>query len=202
MDNKEFLKYYQNPQLLNSATLLKIKALTNEYPAFDTGWALWLRNLKNLEQGYDEKLQQTAIRIADRKWLKKFMEAQVEIPMEIAAVDYFQLAEYLSGNGHETTESPATEPSENMRLIEDFLQNPDSQRMETESTSTVDPEEIEKRSATDDDDIITETFAEILLSQNKFERAIDIFDKLSLKFPEKSIYFAARVKEVKKMMNF
>lgn len=199
MNSKELIKYYKNPWLLNSSTMLKIKALTEEYPAFDTAWALWLRNLKNLDQGYDQKLQQTAIRIKDRKWLKKFVEAQTDIPDEMAAVDYFQIAGYLPGGNDETQQAPAAEPSESMRLIENFLQNQE-QTIENENIPTISPEEIEERSAAGDD-IVTETFADILLSQNQFEPAIDIFNKLILKFPEKSTYFAARIEKVKELKN-
>lgn len=198
MNNKEFIKYYKNPWLLNSSTMLAIKALVEEYPAFDTAWALWLRNLKNLDQGYDQKLQQTAIRIKDRKWLKKFMEMQTAIPNEIVATDYLQIADYTPDDNDEILQPSAAELSESMRLIENFLQNQEP-NMETETAPTVDHKEIEERSAADDE-IVTETFADILLSQNKFESAIDIFSKLILKFPEKSTYFAARIEKVKEKM--
>jgi len=42
---------------------------------------------------------------------------------------------------------------------------------------------------------ITETFAKLLVAQKKFKQAIVIYEKLSLKFPSKSTYFAALIKE-------
>ncbi|MEG1635732.1 MAG: hypothetical protein RR277_06205 [Rikenellaceae bacterium] len=48
-----------------------------------------------------------------------------------------------------------------------------------------------------EEDIITEQFAKILLMQGHKERAIAIYKKLSLKFPEKSVYFANQLDQIK-----
>ncbi len=45
---------------------------------------------------------------------------------------------------------------------------------------------------------ITETFAKLLVAQQKYKQAISIYEKLSLKFPSKSTYFAALIKEAEK----
>ncbi|MGE5107570.1 MAG: hypothetical protein ACM3H8_08500, partial [Sphingobacteriales bacterium] len=46
-------------------------------------------------------------------------------------------------------------------------------------------------------DITTEAMAEVLLKQGKTEKAIDIYHKLSLLYPEKSAYFAAKIEQLK-----
>lgn len=45
-------------------------------------------------------------------------------------------------------------------------------------------------------DIATETLARIYAEQGHFQRAIKIYQQLMLKFPEKSRYFAAQIKNL------
>ncbi len=46
-------------------------------------------------------------------------------------------------------------------------------------------------------EILTEAMAEVLIKQNKREKAIEMFSKLSLINPAKSAYFAARIESIK-----
>ncbi|MEO6682583.1 MAG: hypothetical protein ABIN48_07130 [Ginsengibacter sp.] len=49
----------------------------------------------------------------------------------------------------------------------------------------------------EDAGILTESMAEVLLKQGKREKAIEMFEKLSLMNPSKSIYFAAKIESLK-----
>jgi hypothetical protein len=48
------------------------------------------------------------------------------------------------------------------------------------------------------ENIISETLAEILIKQGKKEKAIDVLKKLIWKFPQKKAYFAAQIEDLKK----
>jgi hypothetical protein len=50
----------------------------------------------------------------------------------------------------------------------------------------------------EDRETITETMAQVLLQQGKFEKAAEIYQKLALRVPEKSAYFAALAENTKK----
>ena len=45
--------------------------------------------------------------------------------------------------------------------------------------------------------VVTEAMAEVLVKQDKLEQAIEMYEKLSLNYPAKSAYFAARIESLK-----
>ncbi len=58
-----------------------------------------------------------------------------------------------------------------------------------------------KNNSIDDFTLISESLADIYAKQGLFENAIIMFEKLSLKYPEKNIYFANRILEIKSKFN-
>jgi len=62
----------------------------------------------------------------------------------------------------------------------------------------IDNENKARKSAEDHNDVVSETLAKIYIEQMLYHKAIDTYDKLSLKFPEKSRYFADLIQSIKK----
>ena len=58
--------------------------------------------------------------------------------------------------------------------------------------------DIAKKSIENSDDIISETLAELLAKQGSRKKAIQMYERLSLIFPEKSAFFAAKIEKLKK----
>jgi hypothetical protein len=46
--------------------------------------------------------------------------------------------------------------------------------------------------------VISETYANLLATQGYTQKAIELYQRLMLKFPEKSGYFAAKIDELQK----
>ncbi len=86
-------------------------------------------------------------------------------------------------------------------IINDFIDS--SPQMPAPKQSPFDEEKVEKKdlakeTSETEDEIVSENMAIIYKNQKKIDKAIDIYNKLILKFPQKEAYFAARIKELKK----
>jgi hypothetical protein len=84
-------------------------------------------------------------------------------------------------------------------LIERFIK--EEPHIKPPASDNLNTENKAKRSSEDSLDLVSETLAKIYIDQMLFHKAIDTYKKLSLKFPEKSTYFADQISDLQKKIN-
>jgi len=108
---------------------------------------------------------------------------------------------HISNKKTEQNEKHSFESANPNAIIDQFLDNanqisrikanPNSQNEDLTENLTP-PEELE---------IVSEPLAQLYYKQGYYERALKIYEKLFLKYPEKSIYFATLIQEIKNKLN-
>lgn len=84
-------------------------------------------------------------------------------------------------------------------LIDTFIKNQPG--ISRQNANFFNAKEVAASSIVDQDNIVSETLANIYIDQGHIEKGINIYQKLSLKFPEKSSYFAALIEKAEKEHN-
>ena len=198
MESVQILSYLQDLSLLSDETLDETKKLTEEFPWFQTGWMLYLKNLKNINSPeYAAVLKKAAVVVPERKNLFKFLNS--ELPKRQLSIGKLEAASSLYQLGG------AVAGQEGDSLVDRFL-NSDSGSIRKNkepfgNAGSIENKEFLNKSVAENDELITETLAAIYFQQKNYEKAQQAYQKLSLKYPEKSVYFAARIKEIEVLKN-
>ncbi len=102
---------------------------------------------------------------------------------------------------HKSSKSePAKQKNKGNDLIDRFIQN-EPGRIRADENNTLKNEDLSKSSTKEDGGFYTETLGNIYIQQGYYKKAIHVFQKLSLKYPKKNDYFAAKIKELNQIIN-
>ena len=118
--------------------------------------------------------------------------------------------DYTSILLQEDAQPEVTVPLKNQELIDDFIEkqnlqssvdeHPDLEQTVDleEETEDTEPEKVEGEEL--DESYFTETLAKIYVKQHRYDKALEIIEKLNLKYPKKNIYFADQIRFLQKLI--
>ncbi len=224
MQAAQFLKYIQNPHQLTLGDVTALQGALHQYPYFQAAYTLIAKAIYNKDQtSLGHEVQTAAIYATDRAHLQALLEGEPpfitpapekkEAP-EVAVIPVGEPKEappssseayhFIDGyinhiRKKETREITKKKNQEQLYIIEAFIQK--GKQFRANSSKEVMQEQFQvdltQESTTFHDDLITESLAQVLFQQGKVQRAIEVYEKLGFKFPEKKTYFVSLAEELK-----
>jgi hypothetical protein len=214
MNRDNIIKYIRQPGKLDQNTLPEIEELLNAFPYFQTAYLLHVKNHHNIKSlKFNDSLKSASARIGDRSVLYHLIhgliseklhdtrqpaESVKEIPLlpksSRTFTGWFDQLDYKVPA--EPKKIPAEEKQfKDKELIDAFIQT--QPRIIPGKGELKDQEDISEAFIKPDEQLMTETLAQIYIKQGYYLKAIHVYETLSLKFPEKISYFAAQINKIK-----
>jgi hypothetical protein len=216
----QFLELIQKSDRLEKADYLLLKKVQKNFPFFYLSHALSTRfELKN--QDSSPSLPLAAVTSVDRVWLKNWLfqpaksETEAKVSVALATENAAQPTNEVSEKKKpkkrkapkddliesirkkEKKEILDSEKRAQIELIKAFSKKEIKLATIKEIEANQNNENLANASTSLNEGLISETFATILLQQSKKAMAIEIYEKLALKFPEKRAYFADLIEKSK-----
>lgn len=211
MNATQFIELIQNADRLEKGDYLLLKKVQKNFPYFHVAHALSSRFERQQEdRSPSPSLPLAAVTSADRKWLKQWLthpigasETTPEKEEEEVAISKRKkrippkddLIESIKRK--DKKEILDVKKQEQIDLIKAFSKKEIKLATIKEIEANQNTENLADASTTLNDQVLSETFAKILLKQSKKAMAIEIYEKLALKFPEKRAYFADLIEKTK-----
>jgi len=211
----QFVELIQKADRLEKGDYLLLKKVQKNFPYFHVAHALSSR-FEALQQDSNPSpsLPLAAVTSSDRKWLKKWLTNPIGASETIPEVNEVTAIEVVTSPKPKKRSAPKEDLIESIKrkdkkeildvkkqeqidLIKAFSKKEIKLATIKEIEANQNTENLADASTTLNDQVLSETFAKILLQQNKKAMAIEIYEKLGLKFPEKRAYFADLIEKTK-----
>lgn len=223
MNKTQFVQLIQNPENIDISTIQELEILCSQYSYCQTVQLLYLLSLLKFNNiNFHNQLKIATASSGDRGNLKKLTErfrpdatqptaetTTSALPPELSLPSDTPIAEEsvtetrYSGidEQHEPPKPKIKQikPLSKDELINQFIEN--APRITRSKTDFFNPVDYARKSSIDKEDIVSETLANIYYKQGNPDKAIKIFEKLCIKVPEKSSYFAGLIEKIKTEYN-
>jgi hypothetical protein len=225
LKTETFKNITKNKTEIQHLKAAELKSIVEEFPYFQAARTLYLKELKSQDSfKYNHELKTTAAYTSDRSVLFNYIvsfnvkhqeltekntattrdgvlnkvEDNLEIgkPLPFSSTENHSFNQWLQLSPKKviirSREKPTQQTTRKEDLIDKFIQNsPKIGPLEKGIKFTV-PVSKNKYDVA----LMTETLAKVYLEQKKYENAMQAYKILSLKYPEKSGFFADQIKRI------
>ena len=219
-----------NPGHLHMENNALLEDLTQKYPYFSISHILLARGLLNTNSiRYNRKLKKAALH-SERKSLLKLItqnildnklviqkntltktsvvnndkfnqrveqKLNIGTPLDFNENEEHSFSEWLSISKIKKINRSVVKDNE--ELIDNFIEN--NPKIIVKKNKFFSPSQAAKDSIQEKDEFVTETLARVYLEQKHFDKAIEAYKKLSLKYPKKNSFFAGQIKLINDLNN-
>ena len=207
----------------NKVLLENIGDVLIQHPNFQLLRVLYLKSIKSQNsKDFDKALSHASISTYDRELLYEFLDTDI-IPNKIKEeqiddklnenikeeiiikndstkdisltkeMEFYKWFSYIKSN---KTLNESNEVEKKFALIDDFLTN--KERIDPDR-NYLNTEDLSEKSLVSQDELMTETLAKVLMKQKKYDKALEAYQILRLKYPEKNSFFANQIKKIRKL---
>ena len=212
MNKKNFIKIIQEPNNLSKKEVSFLDEINREFPYFQTSRAIFLKSLsENEDIKFKKFLRSTAAYTRDRSILFEFVKKSQNQNEKV----YFNKNEITTVQSeYKIIEEEIIEENSFVEWLKLSNLKPIDRTNETEKIDKFISEKPKLKVEVNENDsnndkidnlsdqagYMTETLAKLYLNQKNYEKAIQSYKILILKFPEKNSYFADQIKKIKKLI--
>ena len=227
MQSIQFIKHIRNPNNINKEDLLELNNLCLEYPYCASLHKLRLKALKQVgSEKYNNELKMTAAITGNRNLLFEYITQdsfkliknevfkqlvtkpkeilQIGKPLKFDKSEKHSFNEWLKlthfkpiDRNNNLNENTKLKPSEKTTKIVNFITASKNKGLPKKEFFS--PTITALESLTENNNLMTETLAKVYLEQGHYEKAINAYEILSLKYPQKSSLFANQIKVIKQI---
>ena len=126
------------------------------------------------------------------------------MPAEVTAYRLEELIQTDPTPAEKSSVPAAAGTDSSFDLIDAFLEKSPEEKALAPVTSTADTPLPQSAPETEEEpaeeEFLTESLAKIYIKQRRYAKALEIIRKLSLKYPEKNIYFADQIRFLEKLI--